>query len=366
MFYSKKDKVLFFLPSFADGGAEETIVSLANQFYHKKTKVFFLIGNKTGKNKDKLEKKINLINLDKDRLLKCLKPIKNILDKVNPKVVITTLTHSNLFFCIIKYFFKYNFKLIIRESNTTPEKYFNFLEFLKFKLLNFLKKIFYNNADYVIAINYKSKQELISLGIFKNKIKLFNNPSIKENFVNKTKKKIIEKKLNNKRFILYVGRFSRHKNLRFLIKVFSNIQKKVNIFLVLIGQGQEKQKLKDLVDRLNIKKKVFFLKYKSNPLPYMKKAKLYVSLSEYEGQPNSVIQSLGCGTNVLIKKFPGLHKNLKRSENLIILNRLDHFKTELTILEYIKKNKKKTYNKKILNKFGEKQFMKKISKLIYV
>ena len=41
MYFKKIDKILFFLPSFEDGGAEESIISLANQFYKKKNEHSF-------------------------------------------------------------------------------------------------------------------------------------------------------------------------------------------------------------------------------------------------------------------------------------------------------------------------------------
>ena len=88
------------MPSFEDGGAEETLISLANQLYKKKTKVFFVVGNSNGNNKFRIEKKINFINLNKDRLIKCFTLAKDLIDKLEPEVVITTLTHSNLFFFV--------------------------------------------------------------------------------------------------------------------------------------------------------------------------------------------------------------------------------------------------------------------------
>ena len=365
MYFKKIDKILFFLPSFEDGGAEESIISLANQFYKKKMNILFLVGNTNGKNKKKIEKRIDLINLNKDRLRKCFWITIKILKRWSPKVIITTLTHSNLFFCFLKIFLKHNFKLIIRETNINPPKYKTFSQFLKFSLFNFLKKNLYNQAEYVIAINSKSRQELISLGIDKNKIKIFNNPSIKENFIIKAKKKIPEKKLISKDYILYVGRLASHKNLDFLIKTFYKIQKKININLVLIGQGGETQKLKNLANQFKIKQKVFFKKYNFNPLPFMKKAKLYVSFSDYEGQPNAVIQSLGCGTQVLLKSFEGLDNKLKNNYNLTILNKLDETKAEVIITKKIKIKRKKFFNTKIIKLFSEKQFADKILKLIY-
>ena len=105
--------------------------------------------------------------------------------------------------------------------------------------------------------------------------------------------------------------------------------------------------------------------FNNNIYPYMKKAKLYVSFSDYEGQPNSVIQSLGCGTSVIIKSFPGLNKKLKEFDELIVLNELNNLKAETRILKNIKKNNRKNFNREIIKLFGEKQFLHNVSKLIY-
>ena len=97
----------------------------------------------------------------------------------------------------------------------------------------------------------------------------------------------------------------------------------------------------------------------------MKKASIFVSLSEYEGQPNSVIQSLGCGTKTLIKLFPGLGKEIKHSKDLIIVNKLEKTIISKSIIQNIISKKDKKFNKNIINIFSEKQYVNKIIKLIY-
>ena len=56
---TKKNRIIFFLPSFADGGAEENIISLANKYKSENENISFIVGNKTGLNKSKIDKKLN-------------------------------------------------------------------------------------------------------------------------------------------------------------------------------------------------------------------------------------------------------------------------------------------------------------------
>ncbi len=365
MLPQKKNKIFFFLPSFANGGAEENIISLANKYKSENENITFIVGNKTGLNKLKIDKKINLISLKKNRLYKCLYPLVRILKKTTPDTVITTLVHSNLFFCFIKFIYHHQFRLIIRETNITPFNNLDLKQVIKFKILNICKKFLYNYADHILAINSQSKKELLKLGISKDKIKMFNNPSIKKNFLKKINEKISTKATNKNRYLLYVGRLVIHKNLDFLIKVFYELQKKIKLNLILIGEGNEIYNLKKQVKKLGIEKKVFFLGYKKNPLPYIKKADYYLSFSEYEGQPNSVIQSLGCGTKTLIKSYPGLNKNIKNSKNIKIFNKLDKYTVSNFIIKNLKFKRIKKVDKKITKVFDESYYADQVKKMIY-
>ena len=359
----KKKKIIFFLPTFADGGAESVIISLANQFLKTGKDISFIVGNSKGKNKLRLNSRIKLVNFKKDRLLKCFTLLTNKLVKLNPTTVVTTLTHSNLLFCFLKRLYNFDFQLIIRETNIEPLKYSSMSERLKFIFLKYLKKLLYNSADYILAINSRSKKDLLELGINKKKIKLFNNPSIKENFIFNYKKKIKDQKIRNKKYLIYVGRMVPHKNLDFLIKVFYELSKTLNIKLLLIGQGSEIISLKNQVKELNIKNKVIFKDYVLNPLPYIKNSSLYLSFSDFEGQPNSVIQSLACGTKTIIKYFPGI-ENIQKLNNLEVVYNFELSKISNKIAKILIKKSKNNINKKIIKDFGEDQYFKNFLKLI--
>lgn len=60
--------------------------------------------------------------------------------------------------------------------------------------------------------------------------------------------------------ILYIGRLANEKGAEFLIKAMPKINNKIpDAKLIIIGDGPEKDKLKRLMERLNIEKKVFFV-----------------------------------------------------------------------------------------------------------
>ena len=62
-------------------------------------------------------------------------------------------------------------------------------------------------------------------------------------------------KLNNKKIILYVGRFIKVKNLSLLLHAYANLANEDNI-LVMVGDGDLKEKLQELICTLNLEKQV--------------------------------------------------------------------------------------------------------------
>ena len=94
-----KKKLIIFLPSFSDGGAEEVIINIANYLY-KKREIIFIVNKNFGKKKRLLNKKIKIIELKRISLIFSIFEITSIIKKINPDCVLTTLTHSNIFLCL--------------------------------------------------------------------------------------------------------------------------------------------------------------------------------------------------------------------------------------------------------------------------
>ena len=102
-----------------------------------------------------------------------------------------------------------------------------------------------------------------------------------------------------------------------------------------------------------------------NPLPYMKNAKLFVSFSNYEGQPNAVIQSIGCGTKTVLKNYPGIPSIIKKSKQVKIIYNNNIENTAMSLLNFMDEKKNNNFNKKFIHDFDVKRCTKKISKLFY-
>jgi len=98
----------------------------------------------------------------------------------------------------------------------------------------------------------------------------------------KTLTKKIQKK--DKINILTVGTLIKLKNIDILILAFSKVQKIANLTLTIIGEGPEKKKLKNLINRLNIQDSVELIGQvdRSTVIEYMRKADIFALVSSPE------------------------------------------------------------------------------------
>ena len=208
-----------------------------------------------------------------------------LLNHVLNKFKKNTLVHSmqsNIAAIIICMFKR--IKIVIRNSEnpiySTLHAENKFSAFITF----FMKLIFYNFSDGIIT---NSKGSAKSLGFFVfNKKKIFSiyNPYLKN---------INYKKYKKQNIVLNIARLRKQKDHITLLKAFKIFSQKNKDFkLIILGHGNLKQKLENFANKLKIENKVFFKGWVSDTSPYLKKSKLFVLSSIYEGLGNVLIDAI--------------------------------------------------------------------------
>lgn len=114
---------------------------------------------------------------------------------------------------------------------------------------------------------------------------------------------VLKKELNikNKFIIGHIGRFCFQKNHDFLIDIFNEIYKKNNdSVLLLIGEGDLSDRIKDKVKSLHLEKSVVFLGVKENVWDYYKVMDAFVLPSHYEGLGIVAIEAQASGIPTIV------------------------------------------------------------------
>lgn len=136
--------------------------------------------------------------------------------------------------------------------------------------------------------------------------------------------------------LIYVGRLGPEKNLPILIRAFCGISEALSyVYLMLVGDGSEKDNLQALVEHMGIKDKVFFtgmVPYQQIP-QYLSMADIFVTASITEVHPLSVIEAMASGLPVLGINSPGVGDTVEDGvTGYISSNNLASFTAKMVLL----------------------------------
>jgi len=131
------------------------------------------------------------------------------------------------------------------------------------------------------------KIKTINNGIDLDKEKIFLNRSDARNFFNEN-----ARGFKNQKIIGTIANFYAEKNLLFLLKTFNHFfSENKNIFLIIIGNGPEKNKLKKFIRENNLRDNVFLPGYLENASKYLKAFDIFVLPSKKEGFPYVLLEA---------------------------------------------------------------------------
>lgn len=207
-------------------------------------------------------------------------------------------------------------------------------EFTDNTFLNRLSKLSYKTSYYfldkVVCISKAIKEDLLqNCGFaFPEKLKVIYNPhhiAEIEKMAEIPLETEEEKKIFQKKTILFLGRLTTVKSPWHLLKAFS-LLKNADCNLVFVGDGAPDvlEYMNQLVGQLGLNEKVFFLGRKSNPYQYLKQASVLALSSKYEGTPNVIVEAIACGIPVVSSNctagLPELMSNslLEKDGDLVI------------------------------------------------
>ena len=302
----KNNKITLFIPSLHGGGAEKVFVNLANGFIKKNKKVDLILAKQEGPYLKDLSEKVNIINLNKKRVLFTLLPLIQYLNREKPDILISALSHANIITLIANYFINNKIKVIVTEHNPISIKN-NQLFFLKKLLTKFFIKKLYKKSNKVVAVSRGVANDLVkTLKISENNLHVIYNPIYTSGLVKKPSSEFFHKWLDNKKdiIIIAIGRLTKQKNFLLLIKSFEIIVKKINVKLIILGEGEERQNLEKSIQNLNLQNSIDLPGFVDNPYSFLNKSNIFVLSSDFEGFGNVLVEAMACGTPVVSTNCP--------------------------------------------------------------
>lgn len=109
------------------------------------------------------------------------------------------------------------------------------------------------------------------------------------------------------RLLVVVGRFSPEKGVDVFIEAVARLSPKENsIHAILVGDGQERERLEAQAVALNVGKNVHFVGFTKTPGDYVVDADIVVVPSRSEGIPNAVLEAMSLGKPVVATAVGGI------------------------------------------------------------
>ncbi len=330
---NQNKQIAIVMPSFKGGGAERMMVYLANNFYKRGYKVDYIVVNSNGPYKTLLNDGVNLVNLNKSRMLYSIFSLSSYIFKNRPNVLLSALSYVNIIVYIANILSLRKVKLVVSERTVPSPRIPNY----KFKrFYKYMLRFVYSRVDKVIAISFAVKKDLVeNIHINHNKIEVIYNMvdivNIEE--IDFEKKKILyNQTFNNDNYlsskiIIGVGRLESYKNFSYLINAFNILSKEHDEFkLIILGEGKERQKLEQLIKKYGLEDKVKLLGFVNNHMDYMQMSSLFVSPSKIEGFGNVIIEAMAVGLPIIVTDCIGGPKEIVeygKYGDIVPLNRAD-------------------------------------------
>lgn len=334
MEYLKK-KVFYWSPSLVDIATNKAVINSAYSLlkYNNKfeSSIINFFGEFSKFERDIIEKKIKLISHFNNKIIKFLPkygklksrlsfiviyllsflPLKKLLEKEKPDYLIVQLITSLPLTLLILFNFKTKF--ILRISGLPR--------------LNFFRKILWKIASkkiYAITCPTNATKEKISeLKIIEdNKIFLLYDPVvIIKDIPIERKKKFLNNKVK-KKYFLSAGRFTSQKNFFFLSNEIKNFFEKESDYQLLIaGEGEEKKKIIQYINKNNLNDKIILLGHVKNLFYYMNQAEVFILSSLWEDPGFVIIEAAFAKTLVLSSDcYAGPKELIKDNINGVLFN----------------------------------------------
>lgn len=303
-------KIFFLINSLYSGGAERIGVNLTS--YLEEDYDWYVYGIEQDKFYD-LANSINYRSLTSlkyvsSSILKflCLPVIfyryyKEV-KKHNPDILLSALNVANVINILIG-------KLLLKKKtylwmHINPKQQYSKGFFGK--LMNFFIKRIYSKSDKIIVVSKAIKHILIKhYNIKSSKIEVIYNPHQIIEYLNKGNQKLPQKDTKyfskNKINFITVGRLNEQKGQWIMIKIFAHLKtitkKKFN--LIILGQGELKNDLQQLIKKYDLVNDVHLLGNRTNPFIYVKNSDYFILTSLWEGLPNTLIEALSMGTHII-------------------------------------------------------------------
>ena len=358
-------KVLFFLSDLDGGGAQRTIVNLANKMSELGMHPTLVVARGGGPAQNWLNEHIPLVELGVNRTRYAVMGLRKELLRSQPDVLFATMVDANIVATLASIGLRRQMQLILRETNSHRAR--GDIQGVRRTLIGWA----YRRADAVVALSSGVRKELLSdYQLDDGKVVTIGNPVDVEKLAAARQAAI----RNTRPFptgepvVIAVGRLTHQKGFDILIKAFAQIKHSAK--LVILGEGPDRGRLIDLAEEEEIVDRLIMPGFVPDPAAWLAHADVFVLSSRWEGFGHVIVEAMAAQVPVIATDCPyGPADIIKNGHNGLLVKEGDPSAMAAAIEELLE-NKEKAADFKWaaivdIKKFDVKEIVNQYSNLFH-
>jgi glycosyltransferase involved in cell wall biosynthesis len=305
-------KISIVLPNLKFGGAERLHLNLAKEWSENGHKVEFVLMNKEGELLSIVHPNVRIVSLGVYRLKSIVLPLSAHIRNSKPDIILVAMWPLTSLSIVSWIMSGKRGKIFLSEHVHLTSAISNEIHTSKL-LLRLTILLTYRFANGIISVSEGVKKNLSLIGyIDRNKIRVIYNPIVFNKSRNKLSNYDRHKlwKSNSTYNILSVGELKTQKDHENLIEAFSLLPDKLDVKLVILGDGHLKDYLSSLISNLDLSSKISIQGFVHDPYPWYCSSDLFVLSSKWEGFGNVIVEALECGIPVVSTDCPSGPKEI--------------------------------------------------------
>jgi starch synthase (maltosyl-transferring) len=110
--------------------------------------------------------------------------------------------------------------------------------------------------------------------------------------------------MEHRPLILFAGRLVSQKNALVMTDAIIDVLERLDGRAIICGDGPEAPAVRRLVQKRRMTDRIDIIGYRSDLWSIMKSAAVFVSVSLYEGHPNTVLEAMACRCPLVVSDIP--------------------------------------------------------------
>lgn len=352
----QEQNIMFFTRTMKLGGTENVIIQLCEIMKNNVNKI--IVCSCGGVNVEKLNalgiKHYEIPDIADKNVVNIISIIKKIREIIRKENITVIHSHHRMAAFYTRLLANKNIVRVANAHNTFYNK-------------KKLTKFAYKNTK-IIAVGEKVKKNLIDIynipskqiRVIYNSVKPFNGTVIEIDIIKQMRDK-------GKILVGNIGRLSEQKGMKYFIEaaeIINNIDPRICFFI--IGDGEERKILTDMVENKKLSDVVYFLGYRSDIQNVMKQLDLIVLSSLWEGLPLTPIEAFSVGKTIVATAVDGTTEIVDNNENGFLVEPRNSTEISNKIMSILSdEDNKKKFEDNALKKYNKK-FSFEIMKRKYI